>query len=75
MIKKMITAPCHLNDEPYLTMWHHSTEDGVQIWIQINPDKSDANWIRLGDLFEQSLLDPNKLPDMTNYIRNLIMVP
>ncbi len=53
MIKKMMTAPCSLNTEPYLTEWHADLESGMEIWIQTSEDESNPKWVRLGSLFER----------------------
>lgn len=55
MIKKMHTAPTNLCHEPYLTEWHADLEEGIQIWVQAGIE--GTNWVRLGDLFERSVLD------------------
>lgn len=72
MIKKMITAPCHLNNEEYLTLWYHDTENGVQIWVQTSTDVTSPKWQRCGDCFERVVICPHDMPDMTNFIRQLI---
>ncbi len=48
----MMTAPCSLNTEPYLTEWHADLESGMEIWIQTNEDESNPKWVRLGNLLE-----------------------
>ena len=84
MIKKMMTTPCSLNNEPYLTEWHHEMEDGsVHIWVQCNEvvdDNAKPQWVRLGDILEKEWLkygyisgegcDPWRLDEYT-YIKFL----
>lgn len=53
MIKKMMTAPCSLNTEPYLCEWHADLESGMEIWIQTSEDQEHPLWVRLGMLFEK----------------------
>lgn len=56
MIKKMMTAPCSLDREPYLCEWHADLESGMEIWIQISKDQEHPDWIRMGNLFEKAYL-------------------
>jgi hypothetical protein len=49
----MLTAPCSLNIEPYLTEWHADLESGMEIWIQTSEDESNPKWERLGNILER----------------------
>ena len=66
MIKRY-SAPTHLDVLSRLSEWHHELEDGsIQILVQCNEivdDSTKPHWVRLGDLFENAVL--NQLPEIS----------
>ena len=71
MIKKMMTAPCSLNTEPYLTEWHADLESGMEIWIQTSEDQENPKWVRLGYLYEKSVMADKPSLDIRDWIATL----
>lgn len=68
MIKKMMTAPCSLNTEPYLTEWHADLESGVEIWIQTS-ETEEMKWERLGNLYERAVLADKPSLNIRDWIK------
>lgn len=66
MIKRY-SIPTHLDVLPLYSEWHCEMEDGsIQIWVQANEiidDNTKPHWIRLGDLFENAVL--NQMPEIS----------
>jgi len=57
----MMTAPCSLNTEPYLTEWHADLESGMEIWIQTS-ETEEMKWVRLGSLYEKMVNKHKECP-------------
>lgn len=70
IIRKIIapTKQCH---EDYLTIWVADLEKGSEIYLQTSKETEKPEWQRLGNLFEEMILE-QEFQD-NNFLLNLYL--
>lgn len=56
IIEKII-APTKQHHEEFLTFWIADLENGRHIWVQTSKDIEKPQWERMGDLYEEFVLE------------------
>ena len=72
LIYDKICTPTHLDKAEQFTGWRVALDDEpTRLYVQISPDQDKPDWVRFGDLFEETYSDVfDNVAD--TYIRHLI---